>query len=165
MKIRILASLLLCVLVTGCGFHMRGSANGVSNVKSLNVVTGSPYNRFSRILDQQMQYNHIEQNASSGWNLQIIRERLYGNTIAFSDNTYAASRELILEVRFSVSNPAGEQVIAPNTERVVRILESDNDRRLSEDREDELLRDEMYEQAAANILRRIDYLAGQKPQD
>lgn len=162
MNIRILACLFLCLTVAGCGWHLRGStAGGTSHITALKLVTESPYSRLSRSLDRQMKQEHIDQTAPNGWNLHILKEKTSGNTLAFSDSTYPATQEMVLEVRFSVSNPAGEEVIAPNTERVVRVLESDGDYRLAGDREQELMRDEMYDEMAANLLRRINFIAEQ----
>ncbi len=160
MNVRILACLFLCITMVGCGWHLRGN-NGASHITALKLVTDSPYNRLSRAVDQQIKQQHIDATSPNGWNLHILKERMSGNTLAFSDSIYPATQEMVLEVRFSVSNPAGEEVIAANTERVVRVLESDSDRRLASDREQELIRDEMYEEMAINLLRRIDYMASQ----
>lgn len=162
MNIRLLTSLALCVVMTGCGWHLRGGKEATANIDALTVVAGNRYGKMVRALDRQMELQHIKDGGPSSLHLHIANENMEGNTLAFSDNNYPATQELVLEVRFSVTNAAGETVIAPNTERVVRVYESDSNRRLAVDREMDLVKQELYEEMAINLLRRIDYIAGQQ---
>ncbi len=162
MNIRLLLSLALCVVITGCGWHMRGSEGSTANIKALTVVSGSPYGKTERAMEKQLKSNHIESNTPDSWHLQILKETMDGNTLAFSDDNNAATQEIILEVRFSVTDGKGAVVIEPTTERVTRILESDSNRRLSSDREIDLMKQEIHDEMAANLLRRINNIT-QKP--
>jgi LPS-assembly lipoprotein len=162
MKIRLLASLVLCIAITGCGWQLRGSSNLATNIDALNITSGQHYGALSRSLEEQMRLQHIAASGLHAWNLVILDQEMKVNILAYSDTNNAATNEIELTVQFTVTDEKGVTVIAPNTERVVRLYESNNDRRLAMDRETQLLKNEAYEEMAANLLRRIDFIAGQK---
>lgn len=160
MNIRLLVSLLLCGIITGCGWHLRGAQDRPSNIDSMVLNAASPYGKTTRAMEKQIKLQKIKDTGTNTLHLQLINTKMQNNTLAFSDNNYPATIEIQLEVRFSVTNAAGETVIVPNIERVVRVYQSDSNRRLAGDRELDLIRDELYDEIAINILRRIDYIAG-----
>jgi LPS-assembly lipoprotein len=160
MNIRLLVSLLLCGIITGCGWHLRGAQDRPSNIDSVVLNAASPYSKTTRAMEKQIKIQHIKDSGTNTLHLQLIDEKMKSNTLAFSDSNYPATIEIQLEVRFSVTNAAGETIIAPNNERVVRVYESDSNRRLAGDRELDLIKDELYDEIAINILRRMDYITG-----
>jgi outer membrane lipopolysaccharide assembly protein LptE/RlpB len=84
------------------------------------------------------------------------------NVLAYNDSDNAAMLQIELVVHFTVTNGKGETVIAPNNERVVRLYEPDSNRPLATDRETKLMLEEAYQEMAGNLLRRIDFIAGQQ---
>lgn len=108
-----------------------------------------------------MRLQHIAASGLNAWNLVILDQQMEENVLAFSDTINAATNEIELTVQFTVTDAKGVTVIAPNTERVIRIYESNNNRRLAMDRETQLLKNEAYDEMAANLLRRVDFIAGQ----
>ncbi|MEZ5539761.1 MAG: LPS assembly lipoprotein LptE [Pseudomonadales bacterium] len=163
MKIRHLIALALCSLfITGCGWHLRGSNESVANIQSLNLLSGQAYGEMERSLRKEMQRQKIKEGDASGLTLTIIDQELRQNLLAYNDNINAAMFEIELIVRFTVTNAQGETIIPPNSERVVRTYEPSNNRRLATDREASLIKKEAYEELAINILRRVNYLVGEK---
>lgn len=161
-SMKIIACLMLSVLATGCGWQLRGSKNTAANINALTVTSGASYGKLARALKQQMDVQHIAEGGSKTWHLQILDEKIKENVVALSDTNNPATYELELQVRFSASNENGDMVIAPNTERVVRLYEYNSNRHLAMDRETELLREEVYDEMATNLLHRVDFIAGQK---
>lgn len=153
---------LLCTLLAGCGWHLRGHNDNAVQIKSLQVQSSFAYGKLERALQAEMRAKHIDDNASHAWHLTILDQELRQNVLAYNDSINAAMLELELVVHFTVTNDKGETVIAPNRERVVRPFETDNNRALATDRERDLLRDEIYREMAGNLLRRIDFIASQK---
>lgn len=160
--VKIFSGTLLCILVSGCGWQLRGDKNHALNIPALTIASDAAYGKLSRALDQQIEIQHIATSGSHAWNIHILKEDLKKNIVAFSDTNNAATYELELQVRFSASNENGDVVIAPNTERVVRLYEYNNNRRLAMDRETDLLTDEIYNEMSSNLLHRVDFIAGQK---
>lgn len=163
MKIRTLASLALCILITGCGWQLRGSKNIAANIDALTVTSERTYGALERALEEEMRIQHIADSGNNAWSLVILDQEIQQNIVAFSDTNNAATVEIELQVRFSVNNHEGKMVIAPNTERIVRLYEVNNNRRLAMDRETELLKKEIHRDMAVSLLRRIDFIADQKP--
>lgn len=162
MNIQKLACLALCLIVTGCGFHLRGSGETAKNINALSITSASQYGKLVRTLQDEMRVQHIADSGQQAWHITILDEEMKENVLAYSDTNNAATLELELTVRFTVTNHTGETMIAPNTERVVRVYESNNQRRLAMERETQLLKSELYQEMAGNLLRRIDFIAAQQ---
>ena len=159
---KILACTLATILLGGCGFQLRGSKNIASNIEALTVTSGQQYGKLARALEAEMRAQHISDTGEHAWNLVILDQRIKQNVLAYNDSANAALIEIELVVQFTVTNEKGETVIAPNSERVVRPYEPDNNRALATDRETKLMLNETYDEMAAALLRRIDFIAGQK---
>ena len=155
----VLLCALTTALLTGCGWQLRGSKNIATNIDALSIAGGNRYGKLARALEQEMRLQHIADSGSKAWQLHILNEKMEENIVAYSDTNNPASKEIELTVRFRVINAEGREVIAPNTERVVRIYDVNSDRRLAMDSETELLKDEAYRDMANNLLRRIDFIA------
>jgi LPS-assembly lipoprotein len=159
---KILACTLAAILLGGCGFQLRGSKGSVDNIEALTVTSGQQYGKLARALEAEMRAQHISDTGEHAWNLVILDQRIKQNVLAYNDSANAALIEIELVVQFTVTNEKGETVIAPNSERVVRPYEPDNNRALATDRETKLMLNETYDEMAAALLRRIDFIAGQK---
>lgn len=161
MNLRTLACIALCLAITGCGWQLRGSKNIAANIDALTITSQNNYGKMARSLTDEMRVQHIADTGEHAWNVIILDEEMKENVLAYSDTNNAAMFEIELVVRFTVLNGKGETVIAPNTERAVRVYEVNNNRRLAMDREMQLLKNEAYQEMAVNLLRRIDFVAGQ----
>lgn len=161
MKTRHLISLFICVLLAGCGWHMRGSDSASTHVETLNIASAQTYGKLERALRAEMRTQHIGEGGADGWTLTILDQNIRQNLLAYNDSINAAMFEIELTARFTVTNAKGETIIAPNTERVVRPYEPSSNRALATDREANLMKTEAYNEMAANILRRINFIAGE----
>jgi LPS-assembly lipoprotein len=159
---KILASVMTMALLSGCGFQLRGSNNIANNIEALTVTSGQQHSKLARALEAEMREQHISDTGTKAWNLVILDQNIKQNVLAYNDSDNAALFEIELVVQFTVTNEKGETVIAPNSERVVRPYEPNINRALATDRETKLLLDETYREMASDLLRRIDFIAGQK---
>lgn len=162
MKTRNLISLFFCVLLAGCGWHMRGSNSTATHIETLNIASTQTYGKLERALRTEMRTQHISEGGADGWTLTILDQTIRQNLLAYNDSINAAMFEIELTTQFTVTNAKGETIIAPNIERVVRPYEPSSNRPLATDREANLMKNEAYNEMAANILRRINLIAGEK---
>jgi len=162
---KILVSTLVITLLGGCGWQMRGSKNIAANIPALTVSSNSNYGKLARALESEMHAQHIADTGAHAWNLVIMEQNVKQNVLAYNDSDNAAMLQIELIVHFTVTNGKGETVIAPNSERVVRLYEPDSNRPLATDRETKLMLEEAYQEMAENLLRRIDFIAGQPQVD
>lgn len=162
---KILACTLATVLLAGCGFQLRGSKNIAANISALTISSAQKHGKLNRALESEMRVQHIADSGAHSWNLTILEQNIKQNILAFNNSDNAAMYEIELLVHFTVTNEKGETVIAPTNERVVRLYEPDSNRPLATDRETKLLQNEAYDEMAAALLRRIDFIAGQKKTD
>lgn len=162
MKTRNLIGIFFCVLLAGCGWHLRGSDSTGANIKTLNIASAQGYGKLERALRAEMRAQHIEEGGADGLTLTILSQNLRQNLLAYNDSINAAMFEIELTAQFTVTNAKGETLIAPNTERVVRPYEPSSNRALATDREANLMKTEAYNEMATNILRRINFIANEK---
>lgn len=161
---KILACTLVAALLGGCGFQLRGSKNIAANISALTITSSSHYGKLDRALESEMHAQHIADAGPKAWNLIILDQTIKQNVLAYNNSANASMLEIELVVHFTVTNEKGETVITPNNERVVRLHEPDSNRALATDRETKLLQNEAYDEMAVSLLRRIDFIAGQKEQ-
>lgn len=162
MKTRNFIGIFFCVLLAGCGWHLRGGDSAGANIKTLNIASAQNYGKLERALRTEMRTQHIEEGGADGWTLTILSQNLRQNLLAYNDSINAAMFEVELTAQFTVTNAKGETIIAPNTERVVRPYEPNSNRALATDREANLMKTEAYNEMATNILRRINFIANEK---
>jgi len=162
MKTRNLISFFFCVLLAGCGWHMRGNDSTTTHIKTLNIASAQSYGKLERALRAEMRAQHIDEGGANSWTVTILDQNIRQNLLAYNDSINAAMFEIELTAHFTVTNAQGETIIAPNTERVVRPYEPNSNRALATDREADLMKNEAYNEMATNILRRINFIAGEK---
>lgn len=151
----------LLVATAGCGFHLRG-ANSTTSLEALTVTAADPYGELATAFEKEMRQLKIDKGGANAWQLVILEQELDNNVLAVSDTNNAATYEVELEVRFQALNPQGEVAIAPNTLRLVRNYEANNNRRLAMDRETQLLRNELYRDMARRLIERVNMIALQQ---
>ena len=151
----------LVTATAGCGFQLRG-ANSTSSLDALTVTAADPYGEFARAFDVEMRQRKIEKGGANSWQLIILEQEMDNNVLAVSDTNNAATYEVELEVRFQALNPQGDVAIEPNTLRLVRNYEANNNRRLAMDRETQLLRNELYRDMARRLIERVNMIALQQ---
>lgn len=159
-RLAVVATLLAAT--AGCGFQLRG-ANSTNSLEALTVTAADPYGEFARAFDVEMRQRNIDKGGANAWQLVILDQEMDNNVLAVNDTNNAATYEMELEVRFQALNPAGEVAIAPNTLRLVRNYEANNNRRLAMDRETQLLRNELHRDMARRLIERVNMIALQQP--
>ena len=156
MKRIILVSLLMASLVSGCGFHLRGAITLPDSIRSVAVT--SPDVKLRDALVDSLEANnviivssptadsaHIEiGNADFGREVRTIDER--GKSTGYV---------LILRANYKVIDSTGKELVKPSTATARRDYNFDQEQLLSATRQEEQLHDEMREEAAQSILRKM----------
>ncbi|WP_110882746.1 LPS assembly lipoprotein LptE [Photorhabdus australis] len=158
MQHRILTLLLgLAVLVTaGCGFHLRGTTQVPQELKKLQLTSSDPYGPLTRSVRQQLRLNNVtilENGSAEIPVLKLINSSENKDTVSVFQDGKAAERQLTLYVNAQVIMPDGS--VYPLQSRVDRSFFDNPLEALAKDAENEMINQEMREQAARQLVRQL----------
>ncbi|TSJ90233.1 LPS assembly lipoprotein LptE [Gilliamella apicola] len=152
-----LALILLTILLSGCGFHLQYEPEVPASFKTLSYESGDPYGRLSRDIKELLRDNGVtlaEANNKAKYpSLRIVSDSLDRSTISIYQDGKAAEYQLVLAIQAQVVI-AGEQ-IHPINVRIFRTFFDNPAAALAKTVEQNLIEDEMYKQAAKDIIRKL----------
>lgn len=147
----------LAISLTGCGFHLQYETEVPARFKTLSYVSGDPYGRLSRNIKELLRDNKVTlaniNDAANYPSLRIVGDSLSKSTISIYQDGKAAEYQLVLTIQAQVVI-AGEQ-IHPINVRVFRTFFDNPAAALAKTVEQNLIEDEMYKQAAKQIIRKL----------
>jgi LPS-assembly lipoprotein len=157
-----LFSLLFPLLLSACGFHLRGTGDrGLPpELSALRVVVpGDPtaYNPLAIAMERALQDQAgvpIEP-AGDVPRLELGRERLETRVLSVGSTARAAEYLLQYEVDYRVVRPDGSELVPPQTVRLQRDFGFDPENVLAKEREELELREAMRRDAVQQIVRRL----------
>lgn len=143
----------LCLMLSACGFHLRGTADIAEPLKQLSLVTPSKSRSQLEIqLKRQLRANGIQPDASNGYVMEIVSENRSRREASLSARANVDEYELTTRINLLVKNPEGEIVM--ERELVAeRIYDYDSDTETASSVQEEQLYIEMDRQLASQIIR------------
>lgn len=149
--------MLLAVSLTGCGFHLQYDTEVPERFKTLTYVSYDPYGRLSRDIKELLRDNNVtlvsQDNGGQIPSLKIISDSLNRSTISIYQDGKAAEYQLVLTIQAQVII-AGQDIYPINV-RVFRTFFDNPAAALAKTAEQNLIEDEMYRQAAKQIIRKL----------
>lgn len=149
--------LVLAISLTGCGFHLQHNTEVPERFKTMSYISYDPYGRLSRDIKEILSDNHVklanEDTSGKYPSLRITGDHLDSNTISIYQDGKAAEYQLVLTVSAQVVI-AGQQIYPINV-RVFRTFFDNPSKALAKTAEQNLIEDEMYEEAAKQIIGKL----------
>lgn len=149
--------MLLAISLTGCGFHLQHEAEVPTEFKTMSYASNDPYGRLSRNIKELLSDNKVTLANNDTSNkyptLKIIRESLNRNTISIYQDGKAAEYQLVLTVQALMT--IADQQNYPINVRVFRTFFDNPSAALAKTVEQNLIEDEMYKQAAKQIIGKL----------
>lgn len=148
---------LLATLVMACGWHLRGTDTSTLKTNSIHL-SGESSDTYS-LIHQQLQFkNALAPFNIASLRLTLGREEIKRRTVSTASGGLAQEYELTYTLNYRVENNQGK-LLRPSTK--VRLLRSYNFNRsnlTASDREEVIIRRELQNTAARQILRQLEIL-------
>jgi LPS-assembly lipoprotein len=156
MKRLLLVFLLTASLVSGCGFQLRGTIDLPDSIRSVKIT--SPDLKLKDVLADSLESNNvsvIDSADSLSAHVMIEKADIVREVTTIDPRGKATGYNLILRTKYRVVDSKGSDLIKPSKATARRDYNFDADQLLSATREEELLHDEMREEVAQSILRKM----------
>jgi len=156
-----LALVLSTVLMSGCGWQLRGAGMIPEDLKALHVMARDPNGKMARDMTRALESAGVEVPANAAdaeLSLVITQERSLVRVATVNENARVSEQELIEEATFMVVDRSGVQAVPTSTVSVTRIFEYKEDNVLATQDERELIRNEMRRDLIGQMLNRLRQL-------
>jgi LPS-assembly lipoprotein len=156
----IFSTMLILVLISGCGFKLRGSEG--RQVEHEQVAVNLPRDVYplGPLLYQALQqfnFNFTEDTSKSFFNLNIIDADLHRRSLLIDQNGRAAEYEIIISVKVSITSkkhPEGiEKVFQRRGHYTFDLAQSQ-----AKDREEKALTTSLYQKISTDIVRTMSLM-------
>ncbi|MBB3169215.1 LPS assembly lipoprotein LptE [Simiduia aestuariiviva] len=156
-KISLALAVFCLSLVTACGWHLRGSLNLPADLTSIDIQGASP--ALKDALVRQLEANGVSVSSNSPYTLAVSDERQESRTAALGSDALAAQYEYTSSAQFEFRNQGGQLIGTPGQVQVMRTVNFDSGEVLGSASEGNLVRGEMTQDLASQLIRRLSFLA------
>lgn len=164
-RVKLCCIAMLCgLLLSSCGFHLRGSKDFSAQVKSI-FIDGTPrYSDLGRELRRAfsgVKVNVVEDKFDAELVLLIKQDQKGKRVLSLSSSGQANQYELSYQLQFLVLNKAGEERLPIQTIKLLREYSYDPNLILAMVSEEQRLQQDMLRQAVDQLLRRLSFSLAQ----
>ena len=154
------------LLLTACGFHLRGYKEAVTLQASSIYLQTADSGDIAQAVRAQLKAGNTrltDTAEAAQYVLSLGRQKLERRVLSVSATTGKAEEyQLILSVLISITGPDGESLLSDQIIRVSRDYTFDEDAVLGKSSEEEVLLGDLANQAADQILSRLDAVTRQQ---
>jgi len=159
--IRYALTVLLALVLAGCGFHLRERLALPEDTPPVRVTSATPYSELVTILERNLRNagaRVADADARKGEvaRLEVVSERWGDLPIAIDERGRAQEFSLRYATIFSFHRADGTELVPQQSVELARDYVSPPENATGTSTEREILADELRREMAASILRRID---------
>ena len=149
--------ILVLVLLTSCGFHLRGVADMPPEFAEMRVVDAGDASDIIYDLSQALQERGINVTDTAAMTMRIRGESFSKRVLSVDSSGQATEYELIYKVWFGLLGTEGRVWVPDELVSIQRDLQFDAQAVLGSSSEESLLQDEMRRDAIQQIIRRLEF--------
>lgn len=160
--VRILLYVILLSLVSGCGFHLRGSQGLDLGVERIHVSSPNSYGAFVRELKRSLERRDtavVTDREEAPFSLRVLGENTTRRAVATTSDITVSEYELRMAVEFELLDTSGQRLIEPMELVAERIYVFDRQSLAGSSEEEDLLKEEMRRDLVRQMIQRINATA------
>ncbi len=152
---------LASVLLSACGFHLRGAVDVPESLRNVYVTGENPRSPIVQSVQRSMRASGVKLSISAAtapYTLYIGNEQEEKRSISVDEQAAAAEFQLRHYVSFELRDPKGIPLAGPDELISERVFVNDITNVVGKRDEERLIREEMQRQLAGQIMRRYQAL-------
>jgi LPS-assembly lipoprotein len=150
--------LLSILLLTSCGFHLRGPTTLAKPLQTMYFQSQDPYSAFARNLKQYLKMSGVHLAASpqgAATTLSILQEATSQDLLSINSSQQTRQYNLKLTVAFEVLDSRGKVIVAPQMLTETRTLTLQSNQVLAGSNQAALLFHDMRRSIVYNMMNRL----------
>ncbi len=154
-------TIILMMLLSSCGFHLRGKIYIPQELYNLNLETSENLENSiftTKLKDKFSEYKinvYINNKNDKLYTLKITDEKFNKETFTTNSSSVINQYKLTYSIKFELLNPKDEVLNHSQVITITRTFASDPNTILDNDNEERVLKEEMQQQAIREILKKI----------
>ena len=145
------------LMISGCGFHLRGTHTNLPWLNSVAIINNA--NRYlNPLISEELKDNDVQVTdnlAKAKYWLIIDSDNFEQQILSISSSTTPRQYQLIYTVRFKLQKTNGEEIIPPSQVNITRVVTINSNRILGSNDEEDHFKKEMINEAVIQILYRL----------
>lgn len=155
MKRNLLFSALLLLMVSACGFQLRGAVDLPARFQTMTLAA-NPNSDFTKALIDQLRANNVRIVEQAPITLTINDDDVEARTVSYSSRSKSAEKEILRRVTFSVADRQNNTTLIPSSELQARRTYLYDDNKVSAMQEQEaLIRQELAFDLATRLMLKL----------
>ncbi|MEH6388204.1 MAG: LPS assembly lipoprotein LptE [Pseudomonas profundi] len=146
------------VLLSGCGFHLRGTDVDSVTLEELQFSAPDEHSPTYRQLLAALQSDGVRITDTADYHLRLISDRHERVALSYTSRISAAEYEIRQHLTFQINDSEGRPLIGPETLTARRVYVNDRDNIVGTSEEEDLLREEMRRDMTRQVLFRLSSL-------
>ena len=150
--------MMTALLLSGCGFHLRGMHERPQWLSNVTLVIENENRDLGAFLSQQLKANGISTNtnpSSATYWLIIEKDHFQQQVGSISSSTTPRQYQLFYSVQFKLQHAKGKDILSSSQVVVTRQVTLNSERILGSTHEEDLTKAEMQKDAAMQIIDRL----------
>lgn len=149
------------VLMSGCGFHLRGAFAFPMYFQSLQILPNQPYDSFQLALKQILKNNHVKivdamlTKTKRTSTLFILSQGFSEQTIAYGSEGQINRINLQFNICYQLIDPNGKIITKNGTVQTEREITMNQNAVLSTENEHDRLKLDLYTDGALQLVRQL----------
>lgn len=149
-----------CILISACGFHLRGSGGAVAEIQAERIyISQGGAGNLATEVRSQLELSGVTLTGSpqeAEFVIRLAEENVQRNVLSVSPQTGKVEEyQLTFSVLLSLTEAGGAKLLEGDPVSLARDFTFDQDAVMGKFSEEELLRVELTREAAEQILRRV----------
>lgn len=148
----------LVLLLSGCGFQLRGEAVLPPEMSKTRIVIDDEYSALARrvrVMLERSGVRFVPADQASAV-LEIPENEVVTEVLTIADNARVREYRVTHTVKFRLTNAQGQELVGWQTLRQSREISFDEQRILASSREQEYLREDLAETMAQLLVARLE---------